>query len=71
MVVVVVMMMMMMMSNFVSLLSSSFLFFSFFVFFSALSSDKLAINWPGSKTFLLIKAEAISATRTESVAILR
>ena len=53
MVVVVVMMMMMMMSNFVSLLSSSFFFFP------ALSSDKLAINWPGSKTFLLIKAEAI------------
>ena len=49
---------MMMMSNFVSLLSSSFLFF-FFFFFPALSSDKLAINWPGSKTFLLIKAEAI------------
>ena len=49
---------MMMMSNFVSLLSSSFLFF-FFIFFPALSSDKLAINWPGSKTFLLIKAEAI------------
>ena len=53
-----------MMSNFVSLPSSSFLFFFFFFFvffffFPALSSDKLAVNWPGSKTFLLIKAEAI------------
>ena len=41
----------------------AFFFFSFFYFylffFPALSSDKLAINWPGGKTFLLIKAEAI------------
>ena len=32
-------------------------FFSFF--FPALSSNKLVINWSGSKTFLVLKAEAI------------
>lgn len=33
--------------------------FFFFFFSSAFSSNKLAINWSGSKTFLLLKAETI------------
>ena len=66
MVVVVMMMMMMMMSNFVS----GFFFSSFSSFFSALSSNKLALNWSGSKFFKLLKAEAICATRRESEAVL-